>query len=435
MVDEKQKVLAEIDKMRNEIIKLVSNLVQIPSVNPNYTGVKYEDEIGGEKNVQNFLKKEMEQFCDIVDMWEIAEDRPNLVGVIKGTDNGKSLIFNGHIDVVPPGPAEEWKFKDPYSGKIEDGKLYGRGSCDMKGGVATQLMAAKALSRAGIKLKGDLILEAVVGEETMDHELGVTATVDRGYRADAAIVSEPSGPPTSLAVVPVSPGVIRMNISVKGKTTHASVRREFTRAGGKYAEVGINAVEKGVYIIQSLQQLEHEWGFTKKHDLFEPGHFTIHPGIIHGKSFDVDLPFVVSDYCDIQYAVWHHPSDSLEQVKEEILQHIHNASQNDLWLRENPPKVEFVLHWPPFDVPVDHPVVQTMCNAHKEVTGKSAEIHGFVAVADASFLNIKGIPAIIYGPGSILVAHSIDEHVLVDDLITAAKSYAIMAMDWCGIAD
>lgn len=87
-------------------------------------------------------------------MWEVEKERPNLVGTIKGTGNGKSLIFNGHIDVVPPGPAEEWKFKDPFSGKIEDGKLYGRGACDMKGGIAAQYIAAKALKKLGIQLKG-----------------------------------------------------------------------------------------------------------------------------------------------------------------------------------------------------------------------------------------------------------------------------------------
>lgn len=427
-------VLATIDEMREEIIQLASNMVKIPSVNPNYDGVNKAEVIGGEKNVQLFLKPIFEGICDEVDMWEVEEHRPNLVGRMKGSGNGgKSLIFNGHIDVVPPGPNSDWKFNDPFSGRVEDGRLYGRGACDMKGGIAAQIMAAKALKKLGVQLKGDLLLETVVGEETMDHELGVTATVERGYTADAAIVSEPSGPPQSLAVVPVSPGVIRMHITVKGKTTHASVRREFIRAGGKHGEVGINAVEKGMYIVQALQQLEEEWGFTKKHELFEPGHFSIHPGIIHGKSYDVDLPFVVSDYCTIQYAVWHHPKETFEEVKAEILGHVERAVQNDLWLRNNPPEVEFLLHWPAFDVAVDHPIVQATSRAHKEATGEEATVHGFVAVADAAFLNAKGIPSIIYGPGSILVAHAANEYVLVEDLIKAAKTYALTAIDWCGI--
>ncbi|WP_341302623.1 ArgE/DapE family deacylase [Lysinibacillus sp. FSL H8-0500] len=431
----KQELVATIDEMREDIIRLASDMVKIPSVNPNYDGVVKEEVIGGEKNVQEFLKPIFEEICDEVDMWEVEAQRPNLVGMIKGAGNGKSLIFNGHIDVVPPGPNTDWKFEDPFSGRVEDGKLYGRGACDMKGGIAAQIMAAKALKKLGIQLKGDLLLETVVGEETMDHELGVTATVERGYKADAAIVSEPSGPPQSLAVVPVSPGVIRMHITVKGKTTHASVRREFIRAGGKHGEVGINAVEKGMYIVQALQQLEEEWGFTKTHDLFEPGHFSIHPGIIHGKSYDVDLPFVVSDYCTIQYAVWHHPLESFEEVKAEILAHVDRAVQNDLWLRNHPPEIEFLLHWPAFNVPTDHPIVQATSRAHEEATGEEAVIHGFAAVADAAFLNAKGIPSIIYGPGSILVAHAANEYVLVEDLIKATKTYALTALEWCDMEE
>ncbi|MEK3935673.1 ArgE/DapE family deacylase [Sporosarcina sp. FSL W7-1349] len=435
LVNTKEEVINQIEAMREELLTLTSEMVQIPSINPSYDGVDKVAVLGGEKKVQEYLYPKFKEICDEVDMWEVEKERPNLVGTIKGTGNGKSLIFNGHIDVVPPGPAEEWKFKDPFSGKIEDGKLYGRGACDMKGGIAAQYIAAKALKKLGIQLKGDLLLETVVGEETMEHELGTSATVDRGYTADAAIVSEPSGPPENLAIVPASPGLIRLHVTVKGKTTHASVRREFVRAGGKHSEVGINAVDKAMYIIESLKQLEDEWGFTKRHELFEPGHFTIHPGIIHGKSHDVDLPFVVSDYCTIQYAVWYHPDESFEEVQKEITEHVMRAAQNDLWLRENPPKLEFLLNWPAFNVPKDHPITQATVEAHEEVTGQPAKVLGFAAVADASFLNERGIPSIIYGPGSILVAHAVDEYVEVEELITAAKTYALVAMEWCGIED
>src|SRR5206468_91213 len=125
--------------------------------------------------------------------------RANLVGVLEGThaSGGKSLIFNGHVDVVPPGDDKNWSDGNPFSGRVENGRVYGRGACDQKGGLIGQAMAAIALRRAGVRLKGDLILESVVGEEVMDHDAGVDAVTRAGFRADAAIVSEPTAPPVS----------------------------------------------------------------------------------------------------------------------------------------------------------------------------------------------------------------------------------------------
>ena len=201
------KVLEIIDGMKQEIVDGVSRVVQVPSVNPKYPGVDYDEEVGGESDANKVIADFYEKTgCDM-DVWAEEPGRNNVVGTIKGSGGGRSLIFNGHIDTVPTGRHEDWKFSNPFSGRVENNNIYGRGACDMKGGVVAQAMAATALHRAGVKLKGDLILESVVGEEVMDHEAGTTATIKRGYRADAAIVSEPSASgETPLAVVPVSPG-------------------------------------------------------------------------------------------------------------------------------------------------------------------------------------------------------------------------------------
>src|SRR5947207_3417639 len=235
----KTRVLEGVEARRDEIVELCSTLIRTPSINPNYPGVDVGSVLGGETACNEKLAELYQGIGCQVDLWEAAPRRANLVGVLRGTGGGRSLIFNGHIDTVPVTQPDKWNFKDPFSGAVSDGRLYGRGACDMKTGVAAQFMAARTLVEAGARLRGDLILESVVGEETMDHELGTTATVRRGYRADAAIVSEPTAPPTPLAVVPVTPGLLWMSVTCLGKATHASVRGELIRAGGRGAEVGV----------------------------------------------------------------------------------------------------------------------------------------------------------------------------------------------------
>ncbi|PYV15880.1 MAG: hypothetical protein DMG07_08835 [Acidobacteria bacterium] len=436
----KTRVLEGVEARRDEIVELCSTLIRTPSINPNYPGVDVGSVLGGETACNEKLAELYQGIGCQVDLWEAAPRRANLVGVLRGAGGGRSLIFNGHIDTVPVTQPDKWNFKDPFSGAVSDGRLYGRGACDMKTGVAAQFMAARTLVEAGARLRGDLILESVVGEETMDHELGTTATVRRGYRADAAIVSEPTAPPTPLAVVPVTPGLLWMSVTCLGKATHASVRGELIRAGGRGAEVGVNAIEKGVFILNALQRLEEQWGQTKSHPLFRPGHFTIHPGVIVGGPHGILIPFLVSEFCTIEYAVWYPPQAEVAAVKDEIEQYVLDASRLDGWLRQNPPKIEWKLHWPPSRLDQSHPISLGCVAAHREVTGETIEpagrprVHGFCAVCDATFLNAAGIPSIVYGPGSLDVAHAVNEFVAVEEVITATKTYALAALDWCGVA-
>ena len=270
------RVTQRIDALRDELVDAISRAVKIASVNPKYPGQVYDEVVGGEGEVSKLVAEVYRGLGAEVDLWAIEPGRENAVGVIPGSGGGRSLIYNGHVDVVPPGDPAKWKSGDPFSGRIEADRVWGRGSTDMKAGILAQAFAARALGECGVKLKGDLILEAVVGEEVMDHECGVTATVKRGYKADAAVVSEPSAPPAPLAVIPVSPGLLWFSVTVPGKATHASMRGPTMRAGGDMS-VGVNAIDKGVFIFQALRQLEDEWGLTKKHPLFSPGHFTLHP--------------------------------------------------------------------------------------------------------------------------------------------------------------
>jgi len=137
-------------------------------------------------------------------------------------------------------------------------------------------------------------------------------------------------------------------------------------------------------------------------------------------------------YCTIDYSIWHHPEESAESVKKEIEEYVKGVAQLDPWLREHPPRFEWKLWWPPYNVDVNHPICKTVANAHEAATGKPAQFHGFAAVCDAAFLNKHGIPAIVYGPGDIITAHASNEYVEIDELISATKTYALSTLDWCG---
>jgi acetylornithine deacetylase/succinyl-diaminopimelate desuccinylase family protein len=431
-------VLAYIESLRDEIVQLCSDLIKRPSVNPNYPNIDLGRFKGGESRCNEIMAERYQSIGCQLDFFEAAPSRHNLVGVLRGGGGGRSLIFNGHIDTVPFTEPDKWFAKDPFSGAVENGRIYGRGACDMKSGIAAQFMAAKALVDCKIQLKGDLILESVLGEEWMEHEIGTTAVISRGYRADAAVISEPSAPPVSLAIVPATSGMIWMSLTCRGKPAHFSVWDELTRAGGKGAEVGVHAVEKAIFILNALKKLDEDWCLAKKHPLFRPGHFTIYPGAINGGPVGIPVPFQFAGYCTIEYVIWHSPDEDPDDVKREVTDYIMQISTLDSWLKQNPPEVKWNFNWPATSIDPGHPIVECLLGAHQQVTQvkpqvrNHSQIQGFCAVDDATWLNQAGIPSVTYGPGSLHQAHSENEYVSIDEVITATKTYAIAAMDWCG---
>lgn len=427
-------VLSTIDEMRDDILETLSTLVRIPSVTPKYPGLSYDEHVGGETRCNEALRPTYEAAGCEIDMWAEEPGRDNLVGVVKGAGGGRSLIFNGHIDTVPPGDPATWKWGDPWSGRIEDGKLYGLGAVDMKAGVVAQAKAAEALRRAGIRLKGDLIIESVVGEETMDHERGVTATVRRGYRADAAIVTEPTGLPSPSAIAPCSVGTFWLRITVHGKATHVLVRGSLIWPGGEGERYGVNAIDKAFFVYQAMAKLEATWGFTKVHPLYAPGHFNLGVNLMVGRPPGPMVPFIVPHECVMDYIVIYRPNDDPEAVKAEITDYLNGVFDLDPWLKNNRPTIEWPHHWPAYDTPLDHPICQTMADAHQAVLGKPALFQGFPAVDDATYLERGGIPSISFGPGNVMMAHAVDEYVACDEVIDACKLYAATAIDWCGVA-
>ena len=418
--DGRGKVLQQIDASRDKSLKFLQQMVSIPSVT------------GDEGKIQKFLADYLGKMGLEIDMWESDweqlkkhpgyipvdrgyEGRPNIVATWKGTGGGRSLMFNGHTDVIPVGKGEGWS-DNPWSASIKDGKLYGRGSCDMKSGVASHIMAIENLIAAGVKPKGDVYLDIVIDEEVSGH--GTLDTVIRGYSADAGISGETSG----LAVQPACIGRIWFEIEIQGKA--AGIQRRYQ---------GVSGIELGYKITKAVEALEQKRVATVEHPLY-PKPIDALPcmiGAFHAGSF----PSSFAATCLLKGSMATVPGEDHEGVKRSLVDHIARAAAEDPWMKDHPPKVRFVGYdAQASEIPREHPIVQLVCKNYKEVTGRDAEVSGRQGAADTRFLNLYGhTPTVIFGPGSTAVMHSDDEYVSIDDYQTAIKVMALSIYDWCGV--
>jgi len=423
-------VAAAVAELRAELLRLAGEAIRLPSVNPTFAGQEYTASTGERRVAERYAEA-----CAAaglrVDVWEEAPGRGNLAAVLPAAGmGGRSLILNGHVDTVPPGDTSRWRNGDPFAGEVADGWLYGLGACDMKGPLAAAFTAIRALQLAGVKLRGDLIFQAVAGEEMQEAALGTTAAVRRGYRGDAAVVVEPS----DLEIAPAGPSLLRFRLTAYGKACHSTVRHRFVHPSADEEPVGANAVEKAVFFIQRLQELERHWGHTKRHPLFAPGQFSIHPGLIWVPPEASTSPAIVADRCVVDYAVRFPPQADLAAERREVEDYIATAACLDPWLKAHPPRVEWYFCWPGADLDPQHPIVGALAGAHEAAHGWQPAVAAFPAGSDATYLLKEGIPAVVYGPGDLAHAHAVDERIAVADLLAAAKTLALAAAAWCGVA-
>lgn len=433
------RVRAAVDAHAEEAFALLEQLVAIDSTNPDAPGVERAAVLGGEARCTALLGRRYAELglrCETV---APDPERPNLVAVLPGRGGGRSLVLNGHVDTVAPVRRATWAMADPWAPERHGGMLHGLGATDMKGGLATAWLAVRALRAAGAELAGDLLVQCVVGEEQMQHELGTSACVGAGFGGDGAIVLEPSSSPRSLTPSTTSAGNWVFRITVRGRATHAGNRAAAVRPGGEGAALGVNAVEKGLLMVQALQQLEQEWGQTRAHPAFTPGFFTILPGAFHADA-GTPSPAYLADRAEIDVLAWYPPDADAEAVREELERHLLAAAQLDPWLREQPPELAWLGNWPAAATAWEEPLVQTLAAAHERVTGEPAAApgpanpSGFPAVTDASFLEAAGIPSVVYGPGDLRWAHAADERIALAEIATCAAAVALAAIEFCGLA-
>lgn len=359
---------------------------------------------------------------------------PLVVARLPGTGDGRSIAFNGHIDVVPVGDTGAWS-QDPFGGAEVDGRIYGRGATDMKGGIAAAMWATKVLLDGGVRPRGDVFFHIVSDEEVVGN--GTREIVERAPAADVTVSVEP----TELRLCPVEGGLVHFRIEVDGVEAHASTRYLSVHAGGKGGG-GVNAVEKMVKIIVGLQELERRWANEKSHPALPHGFDTLAPAIIvggpgGGKDGRLNLfsnAGTAPNYCSVEYNLWFYPDESFEDVKSEIESYVIDLCCTDPWLREHPPRLTWEIgniYFPAMDMPLDHPAVTTAARCLEEV-GLDPTPIGFGAATDLAWYGERRLPGLICGPGALAQCHAADEYVEVRQLVDAAKVYALLLSRWCG---
>ncbi len=407
---------AEIDRREDELIETAAELVRRPSP------------LGAEVEAQAFVADHLEASGLDVEVWDLDDaikslpnagdsgvpfaGRPNVAGVQKGSGGGRSLIVQGHIDVVSPEPVEAWSY-DPWQATIIGDRMYGRGAYDMKSGDALNLMLPRLLRDLGIQLQGDLIIQSVIEEECTGNGALDAA---RRYRADAAVITEPTGGRFTHAHV----GVLWFHIGITGKSWHAM-----------QAWQGVNAITKSIPIMQALQALDARLN-EQIHSAFagieHPINLNI--GVIQGG----DWPSTVPGACELHCRLSFYPGQTVAATRREIETAIAEAVAGDPWFAEHPPRVT----WDGFQsagsiVSMDEPSVQLLNQWHQRVFGTPMELKAGTGINDMRYYNFEGIPCGCYGAAGGN-GHAADEWLDLRSMAPAAKVLAAFALEWCGVA-
>ncbi|HEY2376515.1 MAG TPA: ArgE/DapE family deacylase [Gemmatimonadaceae bacterium] len=379
-----------------DAVALTRELVRVDSRNPTLVAGA-----PGEAGVARVLAEILSAWGFRVEVREAAPGRPNVVARIgNATAGGRSLMLNGHIDVV----GVEGMTHAPWDATVSDGRLYGRGSSDMKAGVAAMCAAAaRAASASGGSLDGEIIVTAVADEEYSS--LGTRALIADGVRADAAIVTEP----TVLAIMPAHKGFVWVDVVVHGRAAH----------GSKW-DVGVDAIRHAGLLLAALDALDADLLPSRAHALL--GRPSLHASTIDGGTGLSTYP----DRCHFTIERRTIPGESTAAVMEEIEQAFARvrARRPDL-----DASVSLIFEQPPSDVPVDAPIVRALDGALR-ACGEEVNVTGMSAWTDAAILNEAGIPAICFGPGDIALAHAAEEYVRVDEIERATLVLAALTMEW-----
>lgn len=390
MVDEAVLAAAAQAVDPDEVLSFARALIAAKSENPGGT----EDEAAG---VASEILTGLGASPEIV---RSEAGRPSVVATIGGGEDGRSLAWNGHLDVVPAGSLDTWTH-DPWAGEIDDeGRLVGRGAADMKGPIAAALAAAAALRRADTPINGSLVFHLAADEELAGVH-GTKVLWERGFLTQsAAIVGEPSELQVGLA----ERGGAWFTATAYGKAAH-----------GSQPHRGVNAITSMARFLLRLPEVLPD----REHPLV--GRPTVNAALISGGS----APNVVPDRCEVDIDRRIVPGETdPDEVRAPFLELVRS-------LRAEHPEVEIEVElreWTDAaEVSADTDIVRLAADAVEAATGARPELVGFTGITDARFyINEAHIPTVICGPGSLTVAHTADESVAVDELVAGARSYARM---------
>jgi succinyl-diaminopimelate desuccinylase len=402
MIRDKEKRLLEfID--RDELITLTADLVRIDSVLRPETGNTESEAV---RFLSDWIRQELE-VEPVVE--EVEPGRENIIVTVDSGKPGKCLMFEGHSDVVSEGERKLWKH-DPFGAEIKDGKLYGRGSCDMKAGLAVNLITVKALLRSGIAWSGKIRIGIVCDEEGM--MIGIKDFIQRGHAddVDACLVSEPEENQLCLSMK----GAVRGIVRVTGKMAHGAMPLS-----------GINPNTRMARIILAFEEYERaEKERCGKDEFlgFPSITFTVVQAPPPGEPRQLNvMPGSAVGYLDIRTV----PNQDHETVRGRLREILADLAREDDDFRAD---LEFIEDRPVVTMERDEPIVTAAAGAYTDVTGKEPRYNGVPGATDGTFLRAwKGIPSLVNGPGPRHLPHQTDEYVELDELVEAAKVYVLTA--------
>jgi acetylornithine deacetylase len=376
---------------RGDGAALTRELVRVDSRNPSLVA-----HAPGEQAVARLLADVLAAWGLDAKLQDAAPGRPNVVATLRGRGGGRSLMFNGHIDVVGVEGMSH-----PFDALEKGGRIYGRGTSDMKGGVAAMCAAAAQLRG---ELKGDVVLTAVVDEEWQS--LGTRALIAAGIRADAAVVTEPTG----LAIMPAHRGFAWIEVNVHGRAAH-----------GSRWDIGVDAIRHAGLLLAELDRVDAEELPRHVHPLL--GRPSLHAAFIEGGLGLSTYP----DRCTVRIERRTIPGEGVDDVRSEI----HEACDRVRGRRpEFRADVEVLFTQPPSDVEPGSPIVRALGEALR-AHGMSTTVAGMSAWTDAALLNAAGIPAICFGPGDMGLAHAAEEYIEVREIQRATEVLVSLARSWC----
>ena len=364
-----------------DAVRLAQRLVQTPSVNPNL-------EAGGqgEARVAELAAEWLAGWGYQTETHEVAPGRHNIVAR-RGPVGGRILAFNGHLDTVGVSG-----MTDPFSGAVREGRLHGRGACDMKGGIGAALAAAAVLSQED--LGGELVIALTADEEHAS--IGMQALVDSGFRADACVVCEP----TSLQIMPAHKGFLWSTVRVHGRAAH-----------GSRPDVGVDAITHMGHVLRELEVEGRRLAGRPGHPLL--GVPSIHAATIEGGS----APSVYPEACELVIERRTLPGETEDDLRAEVEALVARARST---LPGLDAAVDPGLYRAGTELGAEHPLVSAL-EAACHRNGVAGVTTGMSAWVDACFLNQAGIAALCFGPGSIARAHAQDEWAPVAEIETCAN--------------
>ncbi len=326
---------------------------------------------------------------------------------------GRSLILNGHIDVVPPAAQELWT-SPPFVPRRDGDWLYGRGAGDMKGGLVAMIGAVAALRGLDLAPLADVHLQSVVEEECTGN--GALQCLLSGPLADACVITEPHHDHITISQV----GVLWIHVEIVGRPAHAA------RASAD----GFNAIDAAGTVTRALRELETELNLSPPppYDGFDHP-INLNPGVIHGG----DWTSTVAAQCAVSYRLAMYPGDDPADLRRRVEQKIQQATSVDAFLAGNPPRIRYEgFSCEGFSLPIDEPVALALSESHGRLRGSPAPLLATTATTDARHFVRRGIPAVCFGPYAEEI-HGIDERVSISSVVATAQSLAVFIKDWCGL--